>query len=195
MSFFPGAIGAGDFWSPVAALLPPAWERQLLSWPGAGSVPPVPEVNGYDDLVELAARAVADGGDVVAQSMGCLVALGLALRYPAKVRRLVLAATSGGLDVSVLGAAAWREQYRAEFPRAAAWVTEESRDLSAALPTLHLPACLIWGDADPISPVAVGEALHAQLPQSTLHVIAGGTHDLARERPEQVAALIRRHLG
>jgi pimeloyl-ACP methyl ester carboxylesterase len=192
--FFPGAGGAGEFWSPVAGLLPQEWPTELLDWPGAGAVPAVTGIGGYADLVELAADVVADGSDVVAQSMGGAVAIGLALLRPRKIRRLVLVATSGGLDVSGLGGGDWRGEYRAEFPEAAAWVTDEAVDHTPQLASIEVPVCLIWGDADPISPVAVGEALEQRLPRSQLHVIAGGTHALAREQPDQVAALIRGHL-
>jgi pimeloyl-ACP methyl ester carboxylesterase len=153
----------------------------------------VPGIGGYADLVELAADVVPDGSDVVAQSMGGMVAIGLALARPRKIRRLVLVATSGGLDVSGLGGSQWREEYRSEFPQAAAWVTGDALDYTAQLASIELPVCLIWGDCDPISPLAVGHALDRLLPTSKLHVIAGGTHALAREHPDQVAALVRRH--
>jgi pimeloyl-ACP methyl ester carboxylesterase len=193
--FFPGAGGDADFWSPAAALLPSDWDKRLLSWPGAGNVPASPDVNGYQDLVELAAAAVPDGSDVVAQSMGGAVAIGVALGWPRKIRRLVLVATSGGLDVGALGAGDWRAEYRDEFPQAGAWVTDDRLDYSARLGSLELPVCLIWGDADPLSPVAVGRALHAELAVSELHVLASATHSLARDRPDEVAALIERHLA
>jgi pimeloyl-ACP methyl ester carboxylesterase len=192
--FFPGASGAGDFWSPVSKLLPEEWPTKLLDWPGAGAVPVAPGIGGYADLVGLAADGVADGSDVVAQSMGGVVAIGLALARPRKIRRLVLVATSGGLDVGGLGGGDWRGEYRAEFPEAAAWVTDEAPDYSAQLASIEIPVALIWGDADPVSPVAVGESLEQLLPMSQLHVVAGGTHALAREQPDQVATLIRSHL-
>lgn len=195
MIFFPGAAGDGDFWSPVAARLPADWDKRLLSWPGAGDVPASPEVNGYEDLVKLAAAAVPDCSDVVAQSMGGAVAIGVALGWPQKIRRLVLVATSGGLDVGALGAGDWRAEYRDEFPQAGAWVTDGRLDYGGRLGSLEPPVCLIWGDADPLSPVAVGQALHAELPASELHVLASGTHSLARDRADEVAGLIERHLA
>jgi pimeloyl-ACP methyl ester carboxylesterase len=193
--FFPGASGASEFWAPVADRLPGDWQTRRLSWPGAGSEAHDPSVVGYSDLVVRTAAAVADGSDVVAQSMGGVVAVGLALTHPRKIRRLVLVATSGGLETSVLGAQDWREEYRAEFPNAAPWVTQHLVDHSQQLRHIRLPTCLIWGDADPISPVAVGRALYAALPRSTLHVVAGGTHMMARERPDEIAALIVGHLS
>lgn len=194
--FFPGAVGAADFWSPVAAHLQGEdREIRLLSWPGAGDVPAEPGVDGYGDLVALAAASVPDGSDVVAHSMGGVVAIGLALARPGKIRRLVLVATSGGLDIGALGGADWRAEYRAEFPNAGPWVTAEHVDHTSRLGELSLPVALIWGDADPISPVAVGQALHASLAASTFHVLSGGTHALATEQPDAVAMLIEQHLA
>lgn len=193
--FFPGASGAGQFWGPVADCLPGDWGTQLLSWPGAGSEQHDPEVAGYDDLVARAAATVERGSDVVAQSMGGVVAVGLALTHPEKVRRLVLVATSGGVDVGAFGADDWRDEYALEFPNAASWVTEQRIDRSAELSAISVPTCLIWGDSDSISPVAIGSVLAAALPNSVLHVVAGGTHMVARERPEEMAALIIDDLG
>lgn len=191
--FFPGASGASEFWVPVADRMPDGWQTRLLSWPGAGTEPHDPGIKGYDDLLDRAATAVRDGSDVVAQSMGGVVAIGLALSHPGKIRRLVLVATSGGLDVGRLGAEDWRAEYEAEYPAAAAWVTQHV-DHTPGLPGIEIPTLLIWGDGDPISPVAVGRALDRALPHSALHVVRGGTHMLARERPDEVARLIADHL-
>ena len=108
--------------------------------------------------------------------MGGVVGVGLALRYPMKVRRLVLVATSGGIDVGALGASDWREEYRAGFPVAASWVTEATVDYTVQLKGVGVPTLLLWGDQDPISPVAVGLRLSELLSASVLRVIAGGTH-------------------
>ena len=193
--FFPGASGAGEFWAPVADRMPDDWQTQLLSWPGAGSQPHDPSVVGYDDLVVRAAAAVDEGSDVVAQSMGGVVAVGLALAHPRKLRRLVLVATSGGLEIDAFGAEDWRKEYVSAFPEAASWVTEQRVDHGRELGNISVPTCLIWGDADPISPVAVGRAVAAALPRSTLHVVVGGTHMMGRERPDEIASLIIGHLS
>lgn len=193
--FFPGATGAADFWGPVAELMPIGWESRLLSWPGAGAEPHDPTITGYDALIARSARAVADGCDVVAQSMGGAVAIGLALAYPRKIRRLVLVATSGGIDVGRYGSADWRSDYRSEFPQAASWVTGPPVDRPLEdLGAIDIPTCLIWGAEDPISPPAVGRALDRVLPRSTLKVIADGSHMMARDRPAEIAPLIVGHL-
>lgn len=192
--FLPGAAGAPEFWEPVARRLPSAWRKTLLNWPGAGEQPHDPRVRSFDDLIAITSAGCREGSDLVAQSMGGIVAIGVALRAPRKVRRLVFAATSGGLDVSGLGAADWREEYRAEFPRAAEWILSEHPDYSASLSELRAPTLLLWGDSDPISPVAIGERLADSLPDASLRVLPGGTHALAQERADEVAALVTEHL-
>jgi pimeloyl-ACP methyl ester carboxylesterase len=194
LAFFPGASGAGEFWAPVADRLPRAWPSRLLSWPGAGAQPHDPTVRGYHDLVGYAAARISDGSDVIAQSMGGVIAIGLALTHPRKVRRLVLVATSGGLDVAAHGGQDWREEYHREFPTAAGWLTTERIDYTEQLHRVTVPTCLIWGDADPISPPAVGRALHRALRSAVLHVVAGGTHMLVRERPGELTTIITQHL-
>jgi pimeloyl-ACP methyl ester carboxylesterase len=162
--FLPGAGGSARFWEPVADRLPATWDRTLLGWPGAGDQPHDPCVASFEDLIDLVESQVCDGSDLVAQSMGGVVAVGLELRYPEKIRRLVLVATSGGIDVDALGAADWRADYRAEFPNAAGWVTEQAVDYSARLEHMSAPTLLLWGEEDPISPVAVGQRLGELLP-------------------------------
>jgi pimeloyl-ACP methyl ester carboxylesterase len=193
--FLPGASGAADFWQPVADRLPASLTKVLVNWPGAGEEPHDPSVRSFDDLVAAVAARLTSPCDLVAQSMGGAVAIGLALRHPDKVRRLVLAATSGGLDVGGLGGADWREEYRSAYPEAAPWVTDERPDHSEEISGVTAPTLLLWGDADPISPLAVGERLAGLLPNSTLEVIPGGEHRFAHARAAAVAPLIAAHLS
>lgn len=58
---------------------------------------------------------------------------------------------------------------------------------------LHMPVLLLWGDADPISPIRVGQRLAELLPRAELHIIPGG-HDLGFTHADEVASLIDRHL-
>lgn len=193
--FLPGASGAASFWHPVGSGLPRSWEKVYLSWPGLGQEPSNPSVRGFDDCARLVEQHIDRPCDLVAQSMGGIVAIRVALRNPRLVRRLVLVATSGGVDVASLGGADWRPNYRAVFPAAAPWITDERPDHEDDLRRLSAPTLLLWGDADPISPVAVGERLLSLLPRAAIHVISGGTHDLARDDPARVAGFIFAHLA
>lgn len=57
-----------------------------------------------------------------------------------------------------------------------------------------MPTLLIWSDADPISPVAVGRYLVTALPRAELVILAGADHMFARDRAEEIAPRIERHL-
>jgi len=189
--FLPGAGGAAEFWHPLGALLPAQHDKTYLNWPGLGH-----EAHraGFDSLEALTAHAAAhlrSNTVVVAQSMGGIFALRLALLYPQRVKKLVLTAASGGIDVMRFGAGDWRPAYRAEYPNAAGWITAARADHTAEISSIMQPTLLLWGDADTISPVAVGRHLASLLPKAELHVVAGGTHSFAQERASEIAPFIQ----
>jgi pimeloyl-ACP methyl ester carboxylesterase len=193
--FLPGALGAASFWRPVGEQLPAEWEKVYLSWPGLGSEPASPSVNSFRDCVPLVEAHLDRPADVIAHSMGGVVALLAALRNPGRIRRLVLTATSGGVDLASFGGAEWRDDYRAANPGAAAWALDEVSDLTTDIRRLSVSTLLLWGDRDPISPVSVGGHLASLLQDATLHVVSGGAHSFPADHPETVAALIRGHCG
>jgi pimeloyl-ACP methyl ester carboxylesterase len=197
--FLPGTGASPDFWKPVGSRLPSEWTKHYFGWPGLGDQPPDPAIKSYDDLARLVEARLDGPVDLVAQSMGGLIAAQTALAhpspaYPGFVRRLVLTATSGGIDMTAFAAADWRPDYRKLYPDAAAWITEP-RATNLPVERIACPTLLIWGDADPISPLAVGRHLKARLPDATLHVVAGGDHRFATTRPDEIAPLIADHLA
>lgn len=106
--FLPGASGSATFWKPVATHA--GLEGVFCAWPGLGAEPSKQGINGIDDLVRLVASEITEPVNIVAQSMGGLIAIRLALALPHLVKRLVLAATSGGVPVADLGGSDWLDR-------------------------------------------------------------------------------------
>ena len=191
----PGASGNTELWRPVADGLPQPGTRRFIGWPGFGATPADPNVEGLADLVERVVVAITGPTVLFAQSMGGVIALRAALREPERVRGLVLSVTSGGIDVGALGGFDWRPYFAQLNPGLPRWFLDEREDMTARLGDVRAPALLLWGDADPISPVAVGRRLAQLLPRAELVVVEGGTHDLAGERAADILPAIERHLA
>jgi poly(3-hydroxyoctanoate) depolymerase len=192
--FLPGASGDTSFWRPLEARLACPAERRHLSWPGFGDTPPRPGVEGFDDLLALVLEPLDRPCALIAQSMGGVLALRAALARPRWVTHLVLCATSGGLPMAELGATDWRDSFRTSLAHLPDWFATETTDLSGHLAEIAAPTLLLWGDADPFSPVAVGERLARRLPRARLEVINGGDHDLGLHHAGRLAPLVDAHL-
>jgi pimeloyl-ACP methyl ester carboxylesterase len=201
--FLPGTGASPDFWKPVGERLPAGWAKHYFGWPGLGDEPHDPAIQSYDDLVALVedklrlveARLGPEPVDLVAQSMGGYIAARVALAHPAKVRRLVLAATSGGIDLTPFGVSDWRPDYRKAYPDAAAWITELKGVPNLPVERIACPTLLLWADADPISPLAIGRHLETRLPNAQLHVLASADHRFAASLAADTAPLIAAHLA
>ncbi|HRE81483.1 MAG TPA: alpha/beta hydrolase [Opitutaceae bacterium] len=193
--FLPGAGGSAAFWLPVAQHLPPEPSRYFFSWPGLGHEPPEPGIDSIDSLVTRVLNQLDAPADLIAQSLGGVVALRVALAAPEKVRRLVLAVTSGGISMADHGAADWRGDYHQAFPQAAAWIMDAPTDISTLLGRITHPTLLLWGDHDPISPVSMGRYLEQHLPSARLEIIPGADHDLAQTHAQLVAHHVLKHLS
>jgi pimeloyl-ACP methyl ester carboxylesterase len=193
--FLPGALGRTEFWHPVADLLACPVPKVHVSWPGFSGVPADPRIRGIDDLVDKVLAEIDQPSALIAQSMGGVVAMLAALRQPELVTHLVLSVTSGGMRMDAFDAQDWRPAIRAANPELPDWFLSHQEDLTSRLSALRIPTLLLWGDADPISPVKAGERLASVLPQAELHVIPGGGHDVACSHASVVAPLIDRHLS
>ncbi|MBJ9663997.1 alpha/beta fold hydrolase [Burkholderia gladioli] len=192
--FLPGASGDTDFWRPLADRLEATAGREILAYPGFGGEPADPSIRDIDDLLERVLARIEGPTALIAQSMGGVLAVRAALARPERVTHLVLCVSSGGVDMAALGARDWRADFLANNGHLPDWFVASRGDLGERLPAIAQPSLLIWGDDDPYSPVAVGERLHGLLPDSALHVVPGGRHDLARVHAASLAPLVDAHL-
>jgi pimeloyl-ACP methyl ester carboxylesterase len=194
--FLPGAGGRAGFWQPVAERLADLGRALRFAWPGFGDVPADSAIDSLGALYLWFLERLPEGRcHVVAQSMGGVLAARLAIEHPERVATLVLCATSGGVDVNALGGADWRPAYRAELPDVPDWFMVDRTDLTDRLGAIRAPTLVLYGDADPICPAAVAMRLCGRIPHARVEVLAGAAHDAAHERPDEVAAAIRRHIG
>lgn len=192
--FLPGASGNTQFWKPVSDGLHHPGQREFFAWPGFGGVPLELDVNSIYDLVKRVSASISGPVDLLAQSMGGVIAIRAALQKPELVRHMVLSVTSGGLDVASLGATDWRPTFMELNPTVPGWFLDEREDLTNRLGELPFPVLLLWGDADTISPVAVGRQLAELLPRAELVIVKNGTHDLVSERANEIIPYIEKHL-
>ncbi|WMY87473.1 alpha/beta hydrolase [Pseudomonas shirazica] len=191
--FLPGASGRVEFWHTLASALECPAERIFFGYPGFGGVPDAPEIQGLFDVVERVVSLIDKPTALIAQSMGGLVAIQAANARPDLVSHMVLAVTSGGLDMSAFGARDWRADFAEQyfFP---GWFTRFSSDLSEEISRLQTRTLLLWGDQDLYSPLAVGRKLASLIPMSELHILSGGDHDLGCNKADEISALVDSHL-
>ena len=189
-TFVPGAAGLGSFWLPVVQQLPATWRPHLVDLPGLGPVPSNPEVSGYESLADYVARSVSAPTVLVAQSMGCYVALQLALRHSHLVTHLVLVAATGGVDMVAHGAGDWRQDYRSSFPQAEVWARDAVPDLTDQLRTITIPVLLLWATRDPLSPLSVARTIASEVPHAILVTFETDDHWVARRHPVETARAI-----
>lgn len=192
--FLPGASGNTAFWQPIIQRLPQDDSTMVVAYPSFGGYPDEMNVQSFESLQDDVLNQIQQPSVVIAQSMGGIFAVQAALQKAEQVQALVLVATSGGIDLSPFQVADWRVDYQQSFT-VPDWFIQHQSDLTDSLERIQCPVLLIWGDADPISPVAVGQALHRQIPHAELHIVSQGQHDLAYAHAAHVARLIQNFLA
>ena len=193
--FLAGASGSVEFWQPVISILSPEYAKHIIAYPEFGGVPPHVDIQSFADLQRYVIHSLRHLSNqqpsiVVAQSMGGIFAVQMALKHPEQVKALVLVATSGGIDLSPFDVADWREDYQLNFS-VPDWFVNQHIVLDDELDKVQCPVLLIWGNQDPISPVSVGRYLESRFTQAHLRIVQAGKHDLAFEFAEQVTSLIQ----
>jgi pimeloyl-ACP methyl ester carboxylesterase len=179
---------------PIAERLAAGRETILCGYPGLGGLAPDPALRSMADLQAHLLGRLPSRFDLVTMSMGGVLALRIALEHPERLRRLILMATSGGVDVAALGGVDWRGGLRQAQPNGPDWFVEDRTDVTPQLARIPHPTLLIYGDADPIAPPGVGHLLQRNLPDARLEIIPNATHDLEIDHPELISAMIDAHL-
>jgi pimeloyl-ACP methyl ester carboxylesterase len=192
--FFPGAGGRVAFLRPIGERLARRRTTILCEYPGLGGVAPNPALHRLSDLQQHLLASLPAEFDLVTMSMGGVLGLRIALEQPRRIRKLILMATSGGVDVEKLGGLDWRDTFRKVQPNVPSWFVEDRTDLTSRLAEIAQPTLLIYGDADLIAPPEVGKLLQQNLPNAQLEIIPEATHDLEIEFPDLIAAFIEAHL-
>jgi poly(3-hydroxyoctanoate) depolymerase len=191
--FFPGAGGRVENLRPIGERLARRRTTILCEYPGLGGAPANPALRTMADLQAHLLGSLPEQFDLVTMSMGGVLALRIALEHPERIRKLVLMATSGGVDMRALGAIEWRDHLR-QRPDMPAWFIDDRTDVTPQLGGIHHDTLLIYGDDDLIAPASVGELLQRHLPRARLEIVAGGTHDLEIDFPDLIASFIEAHL-
>ena len=192
--FFPGAGGRVENLLPIGERLAPRRETRICQYPGLGGVEPNPQLRTLTDLQRYLLGSLPPKFDLVTMSMGGVLALRIALEQPERIRKLVLMATSGGVNVAALGALEWRDNFRKVQPNVPSWFVEDTTDVTHQLDRIPHPTLLIYGDADLIAPPNVGHLLQQNLPNARIEAIPNATHDLEIDHPDLIAAMIEAHL-
>lgn len=193
-----------------------------VNLPGHPDGAPCDSIGGYADWLREYARANDYPPFVLfGHSMGGAIALDYALRYPGDLAGLVLIGTGARLRVhpDYLNRCLDERQWRAEAPayyeainpqlapRLAARALQsgpmvEHNDLSACdqfdvmarVREIALPALVIVGADDIMTPVRYAEYLGRELPDAEVVVIPNSGHFVTLEQPEAVNAAVARFL-
>lgn len=192
--FLPGASGSTKFWHPLIEKLPQHYQTKIIGYPGFGDTPESPQVKSFEDLKNYVVDQINEESVIIAQSMGGIFAVAAALQKPQLIKRLVLIATSGGINLERFNVQDWREAYRQAFLRYPDWFVTTNANYEDFLSDINIETLLIWGDSDPVSPVQVGQYLNQKFENSTLYVVKGGDHQLAEKHADEVSVQIENYL-
>lgn len=192
-----GLAGSWRWWRGNVAALAASRRVALVDLPRRVVLAEAPEA-----VHRVLAANELQPADVVGHSLGGLVALRLAARWPEAVRRLVLVspaallprralhAYAGPLLVTLrhatpsflvtLAADAARAGPRALLRSALDVLADDVRE---DLPKVRARTLIVVGERDSIVPPSVGELLCRELPDARLVVLAGAAHVPMVERP------------
>ncbi|MBC7223640.1 MAG: alpha/beta hydrolase [Anaerolineae bacterium] len=217
-----GAGGSHLHWPAALRRLPEA-TVYALDLPGHGRSEGEGRrsIAAYRDVVRSFLEAAGlEQAVLVGHSMGGAIALEVALRYPRRVRGLVLVGSGARLRVAPALLQALQEDYPRAVESLVQWLfakdaPEQLRrtarqqllgvppqvvygdflacdgfDVMGELPQVEAPTLAVCGTEDVMTPLKYSQYLAAHIPQAHLEVVPGGGHMVMLEQPEPVARAV-----
>lgn len=212
-----GLSQSSRYFIPLAELLSQSCPVFVPDFPGYGLSEKPKNALSVAAMADLLAAWMSVVGlqraVLIGNSLGCQVTAELALRHPDRLERAVLIGPtvdrrrrSAVQQIARTFLAAFYEDfsliprvlldYGLAGPRRSLQALRYSLDhpIEDRLPLLRVPALVVRGDRDPLSPQAWAEEVARLLPQGRLVVIPGGGHgvhySLARQTSRAVLAFI-----
>lgn len=204
-----GLCGSSRWWRYTLPALTPHFSVHVPELVGfgrtisAGPQPSIPDMAGI--LVEWLEIMEVDTPGLVGHSMGGQIAIHMAAGE-SDPRRLVLVAPAGiprprtPTELARLlsevvpprrwGAPAFLPTIAADVLRTGPRLVMRAArrllddDVRPLLSTIRAPTLLLWGDLDPLVPVAQGEEMARAIPDARLVVLEGAAHVPMADRPE-----------
>lgn len=211
-----GLSGSHRWWRYTVPALVPRYRVHLPEMVGFGGsrgarkLPRIPEMAAL--LVRWLDTLDVERIHFVGHSMGAQVGIHLAAGWPDRLERLVLVSAAGvprslgparllGLGADLLRPQAWgRPSFlgtiAADAVRAGPGTLTRavygilSDDIRPVLPRVRAPTLLVWGENDPLTPVADGRLMRELIPDARLEVLPGASHNPMADRPRSFNDLL-----
>lgn len=211
-------------WQPFMEQLRAAdFELELLQIPGL-TTEPLLAAWTIEDYVNWLDGIVGKGPAIImGHSNGGRIALNYAVRFPAKVERLILIDSAGipptGLKStvkrSILKGMAKTGKLLTKSPKARQLLYKVARegdyfqasevmrqtmanllasDKHLQVQNVSVPTTLIWGSADTATPLKDGVTMQKKLPKASLNIIDEARHSPQFTHPEKVVEIIKEAL-
>jgi pimeloyl-ACP methyl ester carboxylesterase len=203
-----GLAGSTAWWRRNVGVLSRHYKVYLVDWPGFGTMcqyrrhfSVAGAVGWLGDLLGVWGLSKVS---LVGHSMGGLIAAIFAARWPDRLAKLVLVAPAIGLPRTAMAAFLLplvREalSVHPRFAPTLAWDTARAglftlrrvareflhMNIQQELAQITTPCLLVWGQRDPLVPVALGHQLQAKIQGSRLCLLPQAGHIVMYHRAEQ----------
>lgn len=213
-----------DKWSTFITLMTKVgFNCELLRVPGlTGELQEIWTLDNYVDWLDSQLSS-KDKYILLGHSNGGRIALAYAHKYPKKVARLVLIASAGIIHrdyqtrikklifgtlakigkristskrlESILYTLAREQDYHQASPSMKqTMINLINTDIAPLLPSIKVPAILIWGKCDRITPLGDGQMMHSALPHSALFTLSTAKHSPQFTHAQETVSIIYKNI-